>query len=279
MKLIADSGSTKTQWMLMDVNAGKDQVTFSTAGINPLLITAEELENIIAAALDSVRGADIDEVHYYGAGCVAEICPMVEAVLRTVTKAPVVEVASDMLGAARGLCGKAPGIVAILGTGSNSCYYDGEKIAANTPPLGYIIGDEGSGARLGAALVNGVLKRYLPEDICRLFETETGLDKAKVIERVYRCPGGNAFLASLVPFIAKNIDEESLRQMVVGEFGLFFKRNIAKAYPSGLPVNFVGSVAVEFQDLLKTAAAEHGIGIARIVRHPLKLMAEYHRYY
>ncbi len=277
MKLIADSGSTKTQWALVDSDRADSPVLFETAGLNPTLMPAAEFKMALAEALAPLHGRVIDEVHYYGAGCTPAVAQIVVDSLRAVTDAQRVEAASDMLGAARGLCGDQPGIVAILGTGSNSCYYDGERIVANTPPLGYILGDEGSGARLGVALVNGVLKGYLSADICRSFHDSTGLGKTEIIERVYRQPAPNAFLASLVPFIAHNIaDDESIAEMVKSEFRLFFERNIIHAYPAGNTINFVGSIAQVFESAVREVACEYGLEVGRIVRRPLPLIIDYH---
>ena len=254
MKLIADSGATKTQWALVDDTACSAPLVFTTGGINPAVMTENVLESTLTEALSGIRAHSVSEIRFYGAGCLPEICPAVENVIAGITGATDVEVASDMLGAARALFGRSPGIAAILGTGSNSCSYDGKNIVANTPPLGYVLGDEGSGARLGIALLNGVLKGYLPRALCRRFADATGLDKSAVIERVYRRQAANAFLASLVPFIADNIADPSIEGLVRNEFRLFFERNIISAYPSGLPVGFVGSVAVVFERQLRLTA-------------------------
>lgn len=277
MKLIADSGATKTQWALVDDTACSAPLVFTTGGINPAVMTQNVLESTLTEALSGIRAHSVSEIRFYGAGCLPEICPAVENVIAGITGATDVEVASDMLGAARALFGRAPGIAAILGTGSNSCSYDGKNIVANTPPLGYVLGDEGSGARLGIALLNGVLKGYLPRALCRRFADATGLDKSAVIERVYRRQAANAFLASLVPFIADNIADPSIEGLVRNEFRLFFERNIISAYTSGLPVGFVGSIAVVFERQLRLTAESLGVEISRIVRHPLPLMIEFHK--
>lgn len=276
MKLIADSGSTKTQWASVDPDCAGSPVLMTTPGLNPTLMSPSGFKAALAETLAPLRNQPVDEVYFYGAGCTPDVVPDVEASLRAVTGAECVEVASDMLGAARGLCGDTPGIVAILGTGSNSCYYDGERIVANTPPLGFILGDEGSGARLGVALVNGVLKGYLSESVCRAFHETTGLGKAEVIERVYRQSAPNAFLASLVPFIADNMTDDSIVSMVRNEFHLFFERNILHAYPVDYPVNFVGSIAAVFEPIVRAVAHDAGLETGRVVRHPLPLIVEYH---
>lgn len=275
MILIADSGSTKTQWIL----AGQNGVTeeFLTPGINPVHLSGDALRDTFASALGGRDFADsLEGVRFYGAGCLEWLCPDVAKAISEVTGCGDVKVGSDMLGAAHALCGDRPGIVAILGTGSNSCYYNGRRIVANTPPLGYILGDEGSGARLGIRLVNGVLKGYLPEEICRKFAEETGIDKDTVIERVYRQGGANVFLASLVPFLKKHIAEPEVERVVEEEFGLFLERNIVKAYPAEYAVNFAGSIASVFEEQLRRACQRSGLETGIIAARPLPMLVNYH---
>lgn len=274
MLLMADAGSTKIQWVMLS----EQNVTgeFTSPGINPALLSPGQLREALDAALREVADKGIDRIVYYGAGCLPEVCPTVAATLREITGCREAEVYTDMLGAARALCGHNPGIAAILGTGANSCYFDGREIKANTPPLGFILGDEGSGARMGIALVNGVLKGYFPAEIINAFTAETGLDKAEIIRRVYREPAPNAFLASLTRFISRHISEPALDEMVVGEFQLFFKRNIIHAYPAGLPVHFTGSIAAVFENQLRRAAGELCITVGNIEAMPMPLLIKYH---
>ena len=273
MILIADSGSTKTQWVLAD-HAGVVK-EFFTPGINPVHLTDDALRHAFDEALSSVECGPA-RVRFYGAGCTEWLCGKVEAILGAVTRCGDVKVGSDMLGAAHALCGNEPGIVAILGTGSNSCYYNGNHIEANTPPLGYILGDEGSGARLGIRLVNGVLKGYLSAEVANDFFSETGLDKAAIINRVYRGEAANVFLASLVPFIKAHISDASVKAMVEDEFRLFLERNIVKAYPTGLPVNFAGSVSAVFENQLRAACDIAGVSVGGISPRPMPGLVKYH---
>jgi len=276
MILIADSGSTKTQWILAGRAGLRNE--FSTPGINPVLLSDDELRSALCKAVENMglTNDGIESVCFYGAGCLDSFCPKVASVLREVTGCDEVTVGSDMLGAARAMCGDEAGIVAILGTGSNSCFYNGRDIVANTPPLGYILGDEGSGARIGIRLVNGVLKGYLPAEIRRDFAEKTKLDKASVIERVYRRNGANVFLASLVPFVTDHINEPSIECMVLDEFRLFFERNVIQAYPHGFPVSFVGSIAAVFEKQLHMACSAAGYELGRIAARPLPMLVDYH---
>ena len=196
MILIADCGSTKIDWCV--VNDGKVVEQIFTSGINALLMTEEQIRETLAAELaEKVKGYAIESVYYYGAGCLFDdICANVRrAIAHNVPTAKTIEVHSDLLAAARALCGQNEGIACILGTGSNSCYYNGKEIVDNVSPLGYILGDEGSGAVLGKLLVGDVLKNQLPKELCEKFLAEYDLDRQKIIEGVYKKPAANRFLA------------------------------------------------------------------------------------
>ncbi len=278
MKLIADSGSTKTAWCLLA--ADESQMLLQTQGINPFLQAESEICDVLQGELLPQlppQGFSDDqlEIYFYGAGCTPEASPKVASALRTVISADAqVEVQSDMLGAARGLCGNVPGIVAILGTGSNSCYYDGERIIKNVSPLGFILGDEGSGAYIGKRLVGDVLKHQLPAEICTLFMDETGLTAPDIIQRTYREPFPNRFLASLSPFCARHRDDDAIRALLIDCFRQFFLRNIS-AY-DGSTVNLVGSVGYYYQPEIKAVAAMLGYNVGNVLKEPLQGLIAYH---
>ena len=187
------------------------------------------------------------------------------------------EVYSDLLAAARALCGREPGIACIMGTGSNSCLYDGRGIAHNVSPLGYVLGDEGSGAVLGKLFLGDVLKNQLPADVAAKFLEEYNLDLLTIIRRVYREPLGNRFMASVTPFISKHIDVPQIHDMVLGSFKAFFRRNIMQyeGY-SEHKVNFIGSIAVYFRPVLEEAAKECGCTIGRILKSPMEGLLAFH---
>jgi N-acetylglucosamine kinase-like BadF-type ATPase len=188
-----------------------------------------------------------------------------------------IEVASDMLGAARAICGHKPGIACILGTGSNSCSYDGERIVDNVSPLGFILGDEGSGAVLGKMLVADVLKRQLPETIIRRFHNKYQLTAAEIIDRVYRQKLPNRFLASFVPFLSENIEEPSVRALVKSSFRLFIRRNVLQYKDADLlPIGFVGSVAFYFRTPLQEVMKEEGLHLGNIIQAPSEGLVRYH---
>ena len=278
MILIADCGSTKIDWCLL--NGKKKVAQIFTTGMNALLMTEEEMaECIMTELMPSLQGYEVTEIYYYGAGIISDKIKnhVINALKRNMPNVTKVEVDSDLLAAARALCQHEPGIACILGTGSNSCYYDGEKVVDNVSPLGYILGDEGSGAVLGKLLVGDVLKKQLPEHLCDKFLKEYNLDRNTIIERVYRKPAANRFLAQFAPFLEHNINEPSIRAIVMRSFTDFFVRNVA-SYPNykELPCNFVGSIALLQKEVLTEAASKLGITIGNIIQAPMEGLIKFH---
>ena len=278
MILIADCGSTKIDWCLIE--NGKVAKQVFTSGINALLMGEEQIRQTIADELvPEIKGYEIGSVYYYGAGCLFDdICANVRrAIAANIPSAKTIEVDTDLLAAARALCGKNPGIACIMGTGSNSCYYDGVKIVDNVSPLGYILGDEGSGAVLGKLLVGDVLKNQLPAALCEKFLKKYDLDRQKIIEGVYKKPAANRFLASLSPFLIENIEEPAVHRLVLNAFKAFFVRNIEnyEGYKT-MSVSFVGSVAYYYRDVLEEAASSLGIKIGTVIKSPMEGLVKYH---
>lgn len=273
IKLIADSGSTKTDWCVL-AEENKVVTRISTQGINPfhmsedviLKILDEELFPAIPSFIE-----DIDFVEFYGAGCTPAKIPVMQSLLAEVLgiSEDSIVVGSDMLGAAKALCGDKEGIACILGTGANSCLYDGKKIVSNVSPMGYILGDEGSGAVLGKTFVNELYKGCHAEFI-PVFEKETCLTQADIIQKVYREPLPNRFLASLSRFIGAHINEEEwIDSMVVECFRDFFRKNVSHYDHKDLSVSFVGSVAYYYKSQLQKAAQLEGYTIGKIMKAPL----------
>ena len=282
MILIADCGSTKIDWCLLNTETKKVERQVFTCGMNAVMLTEEEMESRIRAELVpeiSEFLGDITAVYYYGAGCISpEVNGNVATAIRSnIPAAKTIEVYSDLLAAARALCGTEAGIACILGTGSNSCYYDGKEIADNVSPLGFILGDEGSGAVLGKLFMGDVFKNQLPANIIQQFLDEYHLDRLTVIRRVYKEPQGNRFLASVTPFLSKNIDVPEIHALVKNAFVAFFRRNILQ-YPGAKenPVNFVGSIAYYFRPVLEAAAAEAGCTVGNIIKSPMEGLLAYH---
>lgn len=277
MILLADSGSTKTDWCLVDGRTTVARVR--TRGTNPFFQSSDEIADEIASALiPQLPSAEVDDVFFYGAGCTAEKqSVLADALSRHLSVSGRLEVATDMLAAARSLCGHEPGIACILGTGSNSCAYDGTVITKNVSPLGFILGDEGSGAVLGKTLVGDILKEQLPRHIIEKFNDKFHLTAADIIERVYRQKLPNRFLASLVPFLGENIADESVERLVVDSFRRFLVRNV-KLYDGWdrLPIGFNGSIAYYYRPQLVKALQAEGMTLGRIVQAPMDGLIEYH---
>lgn len=283
--LIVDSGSTKTSWcfaFLPDTKSADGAMTVTTEGLNPAVMSAEEVEEKIAKALNhclqslSISAADVENVFFYGAGCIAGRAGVVSESISSILVDARIYVADDLLGAARALCGHKAGIACILGTGSNSCLYDGKNIVAHTPALGYVLGDEGSGAVLGRKFLNAVLKQTLPENIRKRFLQESGLDMAEVINRVYRSPAPNRFLASMSKYIHGYLDEKEVRDIVIGNFEDFIRNNILAYGDKFRTINVVGSIAYHYKEQLTEAASRNGFQIGKIIKSPIEGLIEYH---
>lgn len=277
MILIADSGSTKTDWVLHDSNSIVARV--KTQGFNPTLQESEEIYNILKEELaDKISSDAPDTIYFYGAGCAYESANerMREALGRIFTTNKI-EINSDLLAAARALCGHEEGIACILGTGSNSCLFNGKKIVENTPSLGYILGDEGSGAYLGRQLVSDCIKKQLPAAICKKFLTQYNLTIAGILERVYHEPLPNRYLASFAPFLAENRNNAEIKALLKHCFTLFFQRNTMIYRRSWLPIHIIGGIGTTFANELKETAESLGLSIGNIVDSPMNGLIEYHK--
>lgn len=285
MILIADSGSTKTDWLLIP-DTGND-ITVRTQGINPFHQTDGVIDTILRGELLPSLPPACSPLHvyFYGSGCDAASSGRMQSLLRAALPAATVSVSSDLLGAARALCGASRGVACIIGTGVNSCLYDGSDIVQNTPPLGYILGDEGSGAVLGRLFINALYKGFLPQELRPRFERHLGMTYNDIITRVYREPMANRFLASTAPFIRASLHIPAVRQIVVGNFRDFFRRNVVQYHAAALPVNTsaaltinaVGSIAFYFQEQLRDAAAAEGYTVGTVLRSPMPGLAAYHK--
>lgn len=276
MILLADSGSTKTDWCLVD--HGQSVLRINTKGTNPFFQTFEEISAEIERGLMPHLGNDpVDAVYFYGAGCAFPEKNIIvsNAISRHIDAS--IEVGSDLLAAARALCGKEAGIACILGTGSNSCFYDGKQIIDNISPLGYVLGDEGSGAVLGKILIGDCLKNQLSSNIQQKFFKQFNLSRADILDRVYKQPFPNRFLASLSPFLAQNIREPEIHDLVLKSFTSFFIRNVMQYDYKNYKVHLIGSIAYFYQDVLIEAANNLGIKLGKIIQSPMKGLMEYHK--
>lgn len=296
MILIADSGSTKTDWMLLHskgLRKGEIIATFHTQGITPIHQTPDVIRHILGQELMSQlstfpRAQLIDsgelegsllskvKVFFYGSGCTPAHVPMMTQMLGEVFSPQQVEVHSDLMAAARALCQREAGIACILGTGANSCLYDGENIVQNTPALGYILGDEGGGAVLGRMFMNAIFKNPQFADIRDEYLKKEKLTQADIINKVYREPLANRFLATTSLFIAERMDNPLLKQLVVDNFCQFFRCNIVPYQHPELPVHFVGSMADAYPEALKEAAKKEKFRVGTIVKSPIDGLVKYH---
>lgn len=279
MKLVVDSGSTKTDWGFF--NTVYDLKAVKTQGINPCHQSEEEIRSIIRNELlpntQNLDLAAITEVFYYGAGCATRsICEQMAALLKEFIPNAAIAVDSDMLGAARALCGHAEGVACVLGTGSNSCLYNGKAIEDQVPSLGYILGDEGSSAALGRRLIGDCLKRQLPEAVSREFMESYSLTKESIIESVYRKPLPNRFIAGFAPFVYEKRAIPEVHKMIIQCFSEFFTRNVINYHKPWLPVHFVGSLAGSFADELRETADSLGMTIGKIEASPMSGLVDYH---
>ena len=274
MILIADSGSTKTDWCLAE--SGREVVRLQTSGVNPFYESGEDISRKLERELlPLLPDTGVEAVFFYGAGCVPETCGLVAHALASLFPSGNVEVGSDLLGAAHALCGGDPGIACILGTGSNSCFYDGHAIRENVSPLGFILGDEGSGAVLGKVFVGDCLKNRLPSGIRERFLEEYALTPSRIVEKVYREPFPNRFLAGLTPFLAKYLDVPEIREIVRNGFTAFFTRNVMQYEYKRYPVHVTGSVGYYFREVLEEAARNTGVSLGRICQRPMEGLVVY----
>ena len=275
MIVIADSSSTRTEWVLLE--GDKIVETATTGGMNPFFQTRREISHSIRLELPEVFFKKRwEHVYYYGAGCSnAEKCKIMESSLVAQFKTPV-SVESDLLGAARGLLVRQPGLACIIGTGSNSCIYDGEKIVKNVRPLGYVLGDEGSGAYIGKRFIADCLKGLAPVALTEEFEDEYSIDLDDVLDEIYIHALASVLLSSYTNFLHKHIDHEYVQKIVYDSFITFFERNIASYDYRNNPVSIVGSVACNFSPILQRAAEDFGLKVHKIVPSSMPGLVEYH---
>lgn len=276
MILIADSGSTKTDWAVVD--DGRMVASMATQGINPFHQDTDNIAAVIETELLPKMG-DIypEEIYFYGSGCREDKVEMMCNILgRAFPHCARIEAQGDLLAAARAVCGANEGIACIMGTGANSCLYDGKRVVENTPPLGYILGDEGSGAVLGKLFVNALFKGQLPESLKDEWLAETGLSLNIIINKVYREPLANRFLASTSKFIRQHLEVKQLEEMVVDNFREHFRRNVNRYGRKDLPVGAIGSVAYYYQEQLEKAAMAEGYSLGKVMRSPMDGLMRYH---
>jgi glucosamine kinase len=280
MIIIAESGSTKTDWRLITSEGQVSQ--YKTIGFNPYYQTAESIaDELRKNLLPNLSETSITEVFYYGTGITNDEKASVikQAICSVFPDVQTIEAYSDMLAAARALCGREAGIACILGTGSNSCFYDGENIAFQVPPLGFWLGDEGSGGNLGKQLILSYLHKELPEELRQKFNKRFGeKDRLEIIENAYQKPFPNRYFATFSKFIFDNRQHPFMYQLVSNAFGLFFEKYILK-YPDyqQYKIHFTGSVAFYYSDILRRVATEKGCKAGIIMESPIAGLTLFHK--
>jgi glucosamine kinase len=275
--LIADSGSTKTQWCLLQGNKKK---MIATQGISPYFLNDDTLGAILTKELLPKTGTTvIDEIFYYGTGCSNHTnVSLIKRGLKKVYKTAKVSVEHDLLGAAKALCGNDKGIACILGTGSNSCYYNGKKVVKNSPGLGFILGDEGSGTHLGKKVLQHYLYKTFDAELTDKFESKYPHDVDDMLDSVYKKPMANRFLSSFVPFLIENRGHYMIENIIEDSINDFFFNHIYKYRESWtLPINFVGSVAFGFKDVLKQMCSDYELKLGTVIKSPMDGLVKYHR--
>lgn len=275
IKLIADSGATKTEWCLL---TGNKKIIFITQGMSPYFISAEQMENILNEELKPQIKLSVDEIYYYGTGCSnPENVKMVKKVFKNVFPEAAVAVDHDLMAAAKALCGKEKGIACILGSGSNSCYYDGKKIVKNSPGLGYILGDEGSGAYLGKKIIQYYLYNTFDEDLRSRFDAKFVTNNTEILNAVYKKPLPNRYMASFAIFLAENRGHYMIENIIEDGLNDFFFNHVYKYKESWtLPVHFVGSIAYGFKDVLIELCKSYQLQLGKVLKNPMQGLVEYH---
>ena len=276
IKLIADSGSTKAEWCLVE---GKKKKTFFTQGLSPYFLTSDQIQVIIQQELKpKMRLVEPDEIFFYGTGCSSpDNIKLVKKALQKVFTKAKIAVDHDLMGAAKALCGTEKGIACILGTGSNSCYYNGNKIVKNSPGLGYVLGDEGSGAYLGKKVIQYFLYNTFDEDLMDRFTAKFNTSSYEILEAVYKKPLPNRYLASFAIFLAENRGHYMIENIIEDGFNDFFFNHIYKYRESWtLPINFIGSVAFGFKDVLKDMCSSYELQLGKVLQKPMDGLIKYH---
>jgi N-acetylglucosamine kinase-like BadF-type ATPase len=275
-KLIADSGSTKTEWCLLKNNK---PTLFTTQGMSPYFVNAEQVEQIMRTEVfPFLKKNKIDEMHFYGTGCKNPAnLKMFKKVFAKLFADAVIEVDNDLSGAAKALCGNEKGIACILGTGSNSCYYNGKRIVKNSPGIGFILGDEGSGAYLGKKVVQHFLYNLFDDDLRARFDAKFVTTDSEILESVYKKPLPNRYLASFASFLAENRGHYMIENIIEDGINDFFYTHIVTYRESSkLPVHFTGGIAYGFKDVVVQLCKNYDMRVGNILRSPMEGLIRYH---
>ena len=275
-KLIADSGATKAEWCLLD--SSRKKIIF-TQGISPYFLSAEQIHGLLLKELCPIlKKTRIDEIYYYGTGCANPAnANIVRQAIQKTFPGSLVQVTHDLMAAARALCGNQKGIVGILGTGSNSCYFNGKKIVKNSPGLGYVLGDEGSGAYLGKKVLQYYLYEIFDNELKLKFDAKYNTTTVEILENVYKKPLPNRYLAGFAIFLAENRGHYMIENIIEDGLNDFFFNHLNKyKETSSLPVSFVGGIAYGFKDVLKELCGTYKFELGKIISNPMEGLIDFH---
>ena len=276
VRLIADSGATKAEWIL--INNGKKKTIF-TQGISPYFLNTEQIAALVQTELCSkLKNITVEEIYYYGTGCAnPENVKSIKKALRKVFPLANIDVHTDLMAAARAVCGHEKGIACILGTGSNSCYYDGRTIKKNSPGIGYVLGDEGSGAYLGKKVIQYYLYNTFDEDLRARFDAKFVTNKVEILDNVYKKPLPNRYLAGFTMFLAENRGHYMIENIIEDGLNDFFFQHLCKySEVWKYPVSFVGSVADGFKDVVQQLCNSYEFELRTILKNPMQGLVKYH---
>lgn len=274
--LIADSGSTKAEWVLLQNGRKK---TVHTPGISPYFLSAEQVADLLQNELvGKLKGAEVSQIYYYGTGCSSmDNVRSIRRALKKVFPASKIDVQTDLMAAARAVCGREKGIVSILGTGSNSCYYNGKKIVKNSPGLGYVLGDEGSGAYLGKKVIQYYLYNTFDEDLRARFDAKFTTTPMDILDHVYKHPLPNRYLAAFSMFLAENRGHYMIENIIEDGLNEFFYQHLCKYTEVWkLPVSFIGSIAYGFKDVIAELCHSYEFELGTIIKNPMQGLLTFH---
>ena len=277
VQLIADSGSTKCEWCLL--YNGKKKI-INTHGISPYFVKREQIVDLLEQDLvPELKNVEIEELHFYGTGMGNPSNEkIVRLALKEVFSTADITLEDDLLGAARALCGHEKGIACILGTGANSCYYNGKKIVKNSPGLGYVLGDEGSGAYLGKKVIQYYLYNTFDEDLMHLFNKHFNVSKDDILDSVYKKPLANRYLASYAIFLAENRGHYMIENIIEDGLNDFVFNHLYKYEESWkMPINFTGSIAFGFKDVLQDLCNTYELELGKVLQSPMDGLVEFHK--
>ena len=277
MIIIADGGSTKCDWAVVDATKGEIIECFKTEGINPFAVSIEKISEVLHTHFAPVAAKyDISNIFFYGSGCVFATVEKVKALLAEIVPSADIFVGTDLDGAVNACCPDGNGIACIIGTGSASAQHEGGIRTKQVPALGYLLGDEGSGTVMGRLILSDFLKGVMPEHLTKAFAEEYGVTQAEALERAYHQPAANRYFGSFAPFLSKHLNNPYIRGFVKDNLRRFVVRNICQYRTDLYPANFVGSIASVFEDILTEVLAEEGVRKGIITSSPMDLLVKYH---